>query len=150
MPPIRGSEIETAANEIAIGNSDLSQRTEQTTSHLQRANISMELLAASVKESARAAADSNRLAAGAATVAEKGGLMVREVVLKMNDITQPSRKLREIIGVIKGIASHTCILALNAAAAAAREFNTLIGASVTNVEAELVSAKVTIEATVTC
>ena len=112
--------IESASSEIANGNADLSQRTEQAASQLQRAASSMEQLTSTVKGSAESAADANRLAATAAQVARRGGDVVREVVLKMEDITASSRKIADIIGVIDGIAFQTNILALNAAVEAAR------------------------------
>ena len=46
--------------------------------------------------------------------------MVADVVTTMNDISESSRKIADIIGVIDGIAFQTNILALNAAVEAAR------------------------------
>jgi methyl-accepting chemotaxis protein len=112
--------IEGASSEIASGNADLSRRTEQTASQLQQAASSMDQLTVTVKDSAGAAADANRLATTAAEAAERGGQVVREVVSKMEDIATSSRKIADIIGVIDGIAFQTNILALNAAVEAAR------------------------------
>ena len=112
--------IESASNEIAGGNADLSQRTEQSAGQLRRAASSMEQLSATVNGSAESAAGANRLAASASKVAERGGEVVREVVSKMEDITASSRRIADIIGVIDGIAFQTNILALNAAVEAAR------------------------------
>src|SRR6202007_3262133 len=53
-------------------------------------------------------------------VAAKGGEVVREAVGTMNGITESSKKIADIIGVIDGIAFQTNILALNAAVEAAR------------------------------
>jgi len=154
--------IESTSSEIAGGNADLSERTEQSAGQLRRAAASMERLAATVHGSVESAAGANRLAASASQVAERGGAMVREVVSKMEDITASSRRIADIIGVIDGIAFQTNILALNAAveaarageqgrgfavvatevrslaqrsATAAREIKSLINASVENVDA---------------
>jgi len=154
--------IESASSEIAGGNADLRQRTEQSASQLRRAADSMEQMTSSVNSSAESAEGANRLAASASNVAERGGAVVREVVSKMEDITSSSRKIADIIGVIDGIAFQTNILALNAAveaarageqgrgfavvatevrslaqrsATAAREIKSLINASVENVDA---------------
>jgi methyl-accepting chemotaxis protein len=122
MGAVRASvgNIHTASGEIASGNADLSQRTEQTASHLQRAASSMQQLTGTVKQSADSAATANQLASSAATAAERGGRVVREVVANMEDITGSSRRIADIIGVIDGIAFQTNILALNAAVEAAR------------------------------
>jgi len=154
--------IESASSEIAGGNADLRQRTEQSAGQLRQAASSMEQLTTTVNSSAESAAGANRLAASASKVAERGGEVVREVVAKMEDITSSSRKIADIIGVIDGIAFQTNILALNAAveaarageqgrgfavvasevrslaqrsATAAREIKGLIGTSVENVDA---------------
>ena len=112
--------IGTASAEIASGNMDLSTRTEQTSSNLQRTASSMATLTATVRQSADAANQANRLAASAAEVAARGGAVVGQVVTTMDDINQSSRKIADIISVIDGIAFQTNILALNAAVEAAR------------------------------
>jgi len=112
--------IQTASSEIASGNQDLSQRTEQTASSLQQTASSMEELTATVRQSADAARQANQLASSAAQVAQKGGAVVHQVVSTMDDISDSSKKIADIIGVIDGIAFQTNILALNAAVEAAR------------------------------
>ena len=112
--------IESASHEIAGGNADLRQRTEQSAAQLRRAAGSMAQLTAIVNSSAESAEGANRQAASASQVAERGGAVVREVVSKMDDIATSSRRIADIIGVIDGIAFQTNILALNAAVEAAR------------------------------
>ncbi|MBE3033352.1 MAG: methyl-accepting chemotaxis protein, partial [Actinobacteria bacterium] len=56
----------------------------------------------------------------AASVAQRGGEVVAQVVSTMDEINTSSRKIADIIGVIDGIAFQTNILALNAAVEAAR------------------------------
>jgi methyl-accepting chemotaxis protein len=112
--------IGTASAEIATGNQDLSQRTEQTASNLQQAASSMEQLTGTVKQSADSARQANQLASSAAEVAQRGGVVVAQVVSTMEDINASSKKIGDIIGVIDGIAFQTNILALNAAVEAAR------------------------------
>jgi len=112
--------IGTASAEIATGNLDLSQRTEQTASNLQNAASSMSELTGTVKQTADAAMTANQLASSAASVAQRGGEAVSQVVATMDQISQSSRKINEIIGTIDGIAFQTNILALNAAVEAAR------------------------------
>ena len=112
--------INTAAREIAAGNSDLSQRTEEQASSLEETASSMEELTSTVKQNAENAKQANQLAIGASDVAGKGGAVVNQVVATMDSINESSRKIVDIISVIDGIAFQTNILALNAAVEAAR------------------------------
>ena len=112
--------ISTASNEIALGNLDLSGRTEQTASNLQQTAASMEQLTGTVNQTAASANTANGLAMSASQAAEKGGAVVAQVVQTMDDINASSKKIADIIGVIDGIAFQTNILALNAAVEAAR------------------------------
>ncbi|MFD0738957.1 methyl-accepting chemotaxis protein [Lysobacter koreensis] len=112
--------ISTAAGEIASGNNDLSQRTEQQAASLEETASSMEELTSTVRQNADNARQANQLAIGAVDVASQGGAVVGKVVETMTAIHESSRKVVDIIGVIDGIAFQTNILALNAAVEAAR------------------------------
>ncbi|MCC5090248.1 methyl-accepting chemotaxis protein [Xanthomonas campestris] len=112
--------IGLASSEIASGNQDLSQRTEQQAANLEETAASMEELTSTVKQNAEHASQANQLAIGAAAVASQGGEVVAKVVTTMADIQGSSKKIAEIISVIDGIAFQTNILALNAAVEAAR------------------------------
>jgi methyl-accepting chemotaxis protein len=112
--------IHSSASEIAGGNTDLSQRTEQQAASLEETASSMEQIAATVKNNAENARLANQLAQDTSTIALKGGSVIGEVVSTMSSIQQSSRKIVDIIGVIDGLAFQTNILALNAAVEAAR------------------------------
>ncbi|NJC42948.1 UNVERIFIED_ORG: methyl-accepting chemotaxis protein [Xanthomonas campestris] len=112
--------INDAASEIAAGNQDLSQRTEQQAANLEETASSMEELTSTVRNNAEHARRANQLVVGAAAVASQGGTVVGEVVGTMAGIQAASRKIADIISVIDGIAFQTNILALNAAVEAAR------------------------------
>ncbi|HJV68494.1 methyl-accepting chemotaxis protein [Ideonella sp.] len=112
--------IATGSAQIATGNADLSQRTEEQASNLQQTAASMEQLSATVKHNADTAREASQMAASASGVASKGKEVVAEVVRTMDEISQSSRQIGDIIGVIDGIAFQTNILALNAAVEAAR------------------------------
>jgi methyl-accepting chemotaxis protein len=109
-----------ASSEIAEGNQDLSNRTEQAASSLQETASSMDSLNDTVDRSAMSAFTANELADTASKRAEHGGEVVSSVVHQMDAISQASRQISDIIGVIDGIAFQTNILALNAAVEAAR------------------------------
>jgi len=116
-----GSEvIATASSQIAMGNMDLSSRTEQQASSIEETAASVEELTTTVRQNAENARQANGLAAGASEVATRGGAVVAEVVDTMGAINDSARKIVDIIAVIDGIAFQTNILALNAAVEAAR------------------------------
>jgi methyl-accepting chemotaxis protein len=112
--------VATASAEIASGNSDLSARTENQASALEETAASMEQLGATVRTNADNAQQANQLAMAASSVAVKGGGAVQQVIETMKGISDSSKKIADIIGVIDGIAFQTNILALNAAVEAAR------------------------------
>ncbi|MFG6462038.1 methyl-accepting chemotaxis protein [Roseateles sp. DXS20W] len=112
--------VATASQEIAVGNTDLSQRTEVQAAALQRTAGAMDLLRQQVLLSAKNARDASGVATQATSVAEQGGNVVGGVVETMRGISTSSDRIAEIIGVIDGIAFQTNILALNAAVEAAR------------------------------
>ena len=112
--------IATGSSEISNGNYDLSQRTEEQASNLQQTAASMEQLTAAVRNNADTTRHAAQLADTASEAATQGGVAVGQVVSTMAEITQASRKINDIIGVIDGIAFPTTILALNAAVEAAR------------------------------
>ena len=154
--------VSDTSAQIAQGNLDLSQRTEEQASTLEETASSMEELTSTVTQNAQNARQASQLAVGASDVARKGGQVVGQVVATMTGISESSKKIADIIGVIDGIAFQTNILALNAAveaarageqgrgfavvaaevrnlaqrsAAAAKEIKTLIGDSVDKVQA---------------
>ncbi len=116
-----GSEsIGAATKQIAAGNADLSQRTEEQASSLEETASSMEEMTSIVRQNADNARQASQLADSASAVASQGGAVVGDVVATMREISTSSRTVSEIIGVIDGIAFQTNILALNAAVEAAR------------------------------
>lgn len=150
------------SGQIASGNMDLSSRTEDQASAIQQTSAAMEQLSSTVENNAANAKQANQLVASASEVAVEGGQVVSQVVETMESINASSKKIVDIIGVIDGIAFQTNILALNAAveaarageqgkgfavvasevrslaqrsAAAAKEINALISASVDDVNA---------------
>ena len=113
-------QIAMASQEISAGNLDLCQRTEEQAASLASTASSMDQLTATVRQNADNARQANQLALSASTIAQKGGATVAQVVERMEAISQSSRKISDITGVIDGIAFQTNILALNAAVEAAR------------------------------
>ena len=113
-------ELNTTAREIASASTDLSARTEAAAASLEQQAAAMEQLGSTVSATAERTQTAHAFSAENATVAEKGGAVIGEVVSTMRQIHTSSSKISDIIGVIDGIAFQTNILALNAAVEAAR------------------------------
>ncbi len=72
--------IATGSTQIAIGNADLSQRTEEQAGSLQQTAATLVQLSSTVRNNAEGAKQANQLAQGAADVASQGGEVVGQVV----------------------------------------------------------------------
>lgn len=112
--------ISVATHEIAVGNMDLSGRTEAQAASLEQTASSMQQFASTVKQNADNAIEANRLAQSASEIAGKGGAVVERVGATMDEISASAKRIVDIISLINGIAFQTNILALNAAVEAAR------------------------------
>ena len=109
-----------ACGEIASGNQDLSNRTEQTAVNLQRTASSVAGLTDTARRSGLNACQADELSQTACRVAVEGGAVIAEAVRTMQGISASSAKIADIIGMIDGISFQTNILALNASVEAAR------------------------------
>ena len=114
------NEVNIAATEIAAGNQDLSTRTEQGSADLQVAANSMRSLTDATHHSAGTMDKASSLAQSTTKQVRQSGEVVAKAVQAMTLVSQSSRRISDIIGVIDGIAFQTNILALNAAVEAAR------------------------------
>jgi methyl-accepting chemotaxis protein-1 (serine sensor receptor) len=112
--------VGTASREIAAGHANLSSRTEEQASSLEETAASMEELATTVRHNTENARQAQQLALGTSQAAAEGGKVMTEAVGRMSGVSEASRKIADIIGVIDAIAFQTNILALNAAVEAAR------------------------------
>lgn len=112
--------VVTGAQQISTGNFNLSQRTEEQASSLEETASSMEEMTSTVRQNADSSQQANQLATAARDQAVNGGVVVQKTVAAMNDITDSSKRIADIISTIDGIAFQTNLLALNAAVEAAR------------------------------
>jgi methyl-accepting chemotaxis protein len=112
--------IAVGAGQVAAGNQQLSSRTEEHASSLEETASTLEEFTTTVRQNAEHAKQASQLAGSASATAEKGGEVVSKVVTTMQEVTDSSKRISDIIGVIDGISFQTNILALNAAVEAAR------------------------------
>jgi len=114
------NEVHVAAEQVSVGNANLSQRTEEQASSLEETASSMEEMTSTVKQNADNADQASQLAQNARDQAETGGQVVSQAVQAMAEINASSSKIADIISVVEEIAFQTNLLALNAAVEAAR------------------------------
>ena len=110
----------SGAVEISSGNSNLNRRTEEQAAHLEETASSMEELTSTVRQNAKNAKRASELAGEASSKALSGSSVVGNAISAMDEITDSSRQIADIIGVIDEIAFQTNLLALNASVEAAR------------------------------
>ncbi|MDR3528083.1 MAG: methyl-accepting chemotaxis protein [Rhizomicrobium sp.] len=113
-------QIAVGAGEIAQAADDLSRRTEHQAASLEETSAALEEITATVKKTAANTNQVNISMASARSAAENGGKVVQTATLAMDAISQSSKKITDIIGVIDEIAFQTNLLALNAGVEAAR------------------------------
>ncbi|MCB1950066.1 PAS domain-containing methyl-accepting chemotaxis protein [Nitrosomonas sp.] len=112
--------VRHAAQDIAAGNWDLSQRTEEQASSLEETSASMEELTSTVNHNTDNARQACHLAVSSGQITQQGDAMMQNAIAKMSSISDSSSQIANIINVINEIAFQTNILALNAAVEAAR------------------------------
>jgi methyl-accepting chemotaxis protein len=112
--------VKDASAEISTGSQDLAQRTESQAASIEETAASMHEITTTVKQNADNAAAANQLASVARDAADKGGVVMGNVVTAMGQIETSATKISDIVGLIDEIAFQTNLLALNASVEAAR------------------------------
>ncbi|MDQ6953128.1 MAG: methyl-accepting chemotaxis protein [Mariprofundaceae bacterium] len=122
MGNIRNTAMNVAdgSSEISNGNTTLSDRTQEQAAALEETSASLEELTGTVQQNADNARQANQLAMTTSEQAEQGRKVVGQAIEAVEGISQSSKKIADIIGVIDEIAFQTNLLALNAAVEAAR------------------------------
>ena len=112
--------VKASANEVAQGNIDLSNRTENQASGLEETASSMEEIASTIKSSAEHTLEGNNMMITSKKAIEEAGRIIEESTQNIEAVYESSSKISAITKIIEDIAFQTNILALNAAVEAAR------------------------------
>jgi len=117
---LTATQVTGAAQELSSASTHLSSSTQEQAASLEETAASLEELTATVKQNADNARQAAGLADSSRAAADGGGQVIAAAVSSMHEISQASKRIADIIGVIDDIAFQTNILALNAAVEAAR------------------------------
>ena len=112
--------VAVAANQIASGNVDLSDRTERAAARLEQTTSSVHEINTKLQQAAESSRQATALAAAASGVALRSRQAFDALVKTMDAVRSQSARIAEITGTIDALSSQTSILALNAAVEAAR------------------------------
>jgi methyl-accepting chemotaxis protein len=121
------SQVQSTARQMVVVSHDLPEVTDQfasgaqqQASSLERTAASLEQITSTVARNADNARQVSQLSLRSHHVAEQGVQVVTAAIAAMQEITQVSTKIADIISVIDAIAFQTNLLALNATVEAAR------------------------------
>lgn len=117
---LSADEVGNGAGEIASGNTDLAARTERQAASLERSAAAIEELVASVRSAADNSRQTREITRTAHERAVQGASVVASAERAMAEITDATKRIGDIIGLIDSIAFQTNLLSLNAAVEAAR------------------------------
>ena len=112
--------VTMSADEIAQGNQELNARPQTQAGSVEQTSSALEQMTASVHNNASNAEQANSIAQEAMKVAQDGDTMLSRTVAAMDEVSQVSKKINDIVGVVNEIAFQTNLLALNASVEAAR------------------------------
>ncbi len=114
------TQVRDSVCEVVAANTDLSNRTGEHAASLEETAASLEQLTATVARNTDSAYQATELANQSSAATARGREVVSEVYATMGAITECSKRISDIVGIIDGIAFQTNLLALNAAVEAAR------------------------------
>lgn len=115
-----GTQVAVTSGHLSEASRQVSSGSTSAASSLEETASAVEELSSMVKQNADNAKQAATLAQTSSAAAEEGEHEITNLISSMNEISQGSKKIEEIINVIDDIAFQTNLLALNAAVEAAR------------------------------
>ncbi|HRC97266.1 MAG TPA: methyl-accepting chemotaxis protein [Deltaproteobacteria bacterium] len=113
-------QVNNATHEVAAGSQELSQATQEQAAAVEEVAATIEEMTSSIKQNASNAAEGRERVKSMVNMAQSTGEASRELVYRMNEISEASKKIGNIITTVNEVAFQTNLLALNAAVEAAR------------------------------
>ena len=108
------------SKEISSGNQDLAQRTQEQASSIEHITTNVEEMTSAIESNSANANQADSLSKSNMDSVKRGEEVVKELQGAMEEITQGSHEIQEIISKVNDISFQTNLLALNAAVEAAR------------------------------
>jgi methyl-accepting chemotaxis protein len=112
--------VSDEANTIADSSAAVSDRIQEQTLALESTSTQMEHMTQTVQQNADAASNANQMTQEAQEKLTTGVEIMGRALASMDQMTEASKKINDIISIIDSIAFQTNLLALNAAVEAAR------------------------------
>ena len=113
-------EVRGQVSQVVDANSELSRRTNEHAASLEETAASIEELTAAVTRNTDSSRQATELGRESSAATARGRDIVGNVRSTMDAISESSKRIGEIVGIIDSIAFQTNLLALNAAVEAAR------------------------------
>lgn len=114
------SEVSQASGQMSLAAQSLSSSSTEAAASLEETVASLEQLYGMVNQNSNSSKNAATLSLESARLAETGDKEISSLVSAMNEISESSKKMSDIITVIDDIAFQTNLLALNASVEAAR------------------------------
>lgn len=113
-------QVDSATQEVAAGSQELSQATQEQAAAVEEVAATIEQMTSSIKQNAANASEGRERVKSMVHMAKNTGEASQELVSRMNEMSEASKKIGNIITTVNEVAFQTNLLALNAAVEAAR------------------------------
>lgn len=117
---VASDQVSAGSDQVAAGAQALSQGATEQASSVEELAATINDISSQVSENAENAQQGSKLAEAAGSKIEEGNRQMQEMIVAMEEISDKSGQIGQIINTIENIAFQTNILALNAAVEAAR------------------------------